>query len=204
MTSMYAFVPAQYRDPVTLCKLFRDDRARVLCSRRDLYPVLPWALEDMAGTSWRNIWTAGRFVCEMIGLPAPDHRPLERPKMLARYAWTDVIVDYVGFWQDGHYVIDYWAREDHLLPQVRLGWYSVRLAHHRRQQARLAEEIGRMSPQTTSCYAYNRNYKRRMIDGSKKEEVGTLEAMRAFADRHGLTMPSDSMNVGRQGQLVLF
>jgi hypothetical protein len=96
----------------------------------DLQP-LPWALEDLAGSTWRQVHT---------GWLAEAH-PERDEAGLPVLAWSAALYrgDSMGCWHKtpcdpwpavehaGRYVVERWVRVDLLRPELRLTWCRVEL-----------------------------------------------------------------------------
>ena len=85
-------------------------------------------------------------------------------------------------------------------PSTILRWKFVELVHLRSNITQHERELARYSPDERT----NKRYKKRILDGERDEERNLLEETARFADQHSLSMDNDVLNLGRQGQLVLF
>jgi hypothetical protein len=87
-----------------------------------LYPALAWSLEEISGTTWRNIHSGASVF--IGGLSQSDEGPVPIPV----YAYP-LFEEQFGFWQGGRYIVEDWVRVDHLAPQIELSWFGVELKY---------------------------------------------------------------------------
>jgi hypothetical protein len=169
------------------------------CSGRDRlsYPPLPWPLEDLVGTSWRNLFTgAPGTVIRLQDVPiARRMRP--QPIMAVLYgqrAWADSL----GLWWGPSFVIEHWVRVDHWPPPDQLSWFGVELGHYRGDIAHLEHQLAFLLEhwETCSCPVENRNLLRQDVQSARKSVEGVLARMRQFAGRFRLEVSPDLLNSG--------
>jgi hypothetical protein len=86
----------------------------------DRYTALPWTMESLPGTVWRNLYTASPHTVTEIGLdrvgrfgPDPDR----------------VLSFSIGCYRSDRFEIDHWVRVDCLPPAVQVAW-AVRRVHY--------------------------------------------------------------------------
>ena len=144
---------------------------------RDDYPALPWTMEELVGSDWRNVYTGGRERVLRIG-----HDRWKRPCLVTDFhdyePEQEVVLSLGLWWTDERYVIENEIRVDTLPPETEME-YALR------QLARLA---GNLEHNKMAWF---------------REEVDAAEEyVRSFAQKHNLPAP-DVKNIGRK-QLLLF
>lgn len=208
MTKIYAWLPADLADPLATrahLQATRRERAQLGPNMRDDYLELPWPLEEMTGTDWRNIWTGGLFHVEAV---TADEHPIfncDRGR-LKMYGGRSLYLDdkawgsYLGLWWKDRFVIDYTARVDHLPPELRLKWMYVELVHFREELNKQRKVLADL----TSSKRWSKRYRQGLIDRAQANAKQVLAQIEHLAAEHSLTVVDDVLNLGRQGQLVLF
>lgn len=100
--------------------------------RSDEYPVLPWTMADLPGTSWRNVHTAHLVVVQEIGEngfgrmgPDPGEGSLFS----------------IGLWRGDRFCIEHWVRVDHLPPAEQIAWARKRVEVEKRNLLRRQGEL---------------------------------------------------------------
>ena len=90
----------------------------------DRYTALPWPMESLPGTVWRNLYTASPHTVTEIGLDrvgrlGPD------PNCVLSFS--------IGCYRSDRFEIDHWVRVDCLPPAVQVAW-AVRRVHYCKQE----------------------------------------------------------------------
>lgn len=161
------------------------------------YTLLPWKLEDLPGTTWRNVWTFSSYTVQKIqennwGKLGPD------PEDLAGVLFS------IGLWRGDRFCIEHWVRVDHLLPKNQLDWAIERVAHCQKQLTTVKRQKDKKRQSKRyqhSPYHYKLevSWKRTNLSQAR-EELSTLSQALA------IPLPIHLLNVGAQPrqQLVLF
>jgi hypothetical protein len=166
-------------------------------SDRLAYPPLPWTLEELVGSTWRNLSTGapGTVIRLQDALTCRGPRPQAIMAILyGRQAW----IDSLGFWWGPSFVIEHWVRVDHWPPADQLPWFGVELREYRSDIAQLAAQLAFLLEhwETCSCPVENRNSKQQDIRSARKAVEGVLARLRQFAERHSLEVSPDLLNSG--------
>ncbi|HEU5382792.1 MAG TPA: methyltransferase, partial [Ktedonobacteraceae bacterium] len=171
---------------------------------RECYPTLPWSMEDLVGSTWRNIYTGEIQTVHHLGMnrfgkPVLCTAPANPPVPFGQN------LEIIGFWSGDCYLIEHWVRVDHTSEEAQLCWFGVELAWVSRQVIFCEDKTTEYRWDTT-----NRNLQKR----AKKEYQLQLQKaelrLREFADRHCLSIPLEVLNSGRIGsesapaQMVMF
>jgi len=171
---------------------------------RDCYPALPWCMEVLVGTIWRNIHTGEAQTVHHLGMnrfgkPVLCAAPANPPAPFGQD------LEIIGFWSGDRYIVEHWVRVDHQSEEAQLCWFGVELAWLSRQILFCEDKIAEYRWDTT-----NRNLQKR---AKKDYQLRLQEAearMREFADRHHLSIPLEVLNSGIIGserspaQMVMF
>ncbi|HZU03706.1 MAG TPA: methyltransferase [Ktedonobacteraceae bacterium] len=171
---------------------------------RDCYPALPWCMEVLVGTIWRNIHTGEAQTVHHLGMNRFGKPVLcAAPANPAAPFGQDLEI--IGFWSGDRYIVEHWVRVDHQSEEAQLCWFGVELAWLSRQILFCEDKIAEYRWDTT-----NRNLQKR---AKKDYQLRLQEAearMREFADRHHLSIPLEVLNSGIIGserspaQMVMF
>lgn len=107
------------------------------------YAALPWALEELSGSTWRH-----RLTGEPLTIVRLGQDDLGRPIPLSRTARevAQGLWPFIGWRTDDRFCIDWWVRTDTLLPVHALGWQAVELAHERACQDQIVAWLAEGRP----------------------------------------------------------
>ena len=201
MTALYAEYTSGTPEDVArqVEEMHKRERARF----RDRKPLghsptlLPWTMEELPGTTWRNAYTfAPETVKELntdnFGKTGPD--PAE----------TSGIMFSIGLWRGGQFCIEHWIRVDHLPAKVQQAWAAARVGYCR-QEVRQAEQDYDDAKAGTKSYS-SPAYQKRHLAWKQDVLAKARQELAALTERLELTLPLNICNVGaRDGeQLVLF
>lgn len=173
MTHIFSVYPATHDSVASFLDMVRESRSAQVAYED--YPALPWPLEELAGTQWRNVTTATLRRVEGL-LPNRWGQPVAfDPAMVSDW-------DGIGFWWgDKRYCISNYVRVDHLAPEIQLDWYLQRVL-----MIRYYWEQG-------DAVVVLRAGRHRMGRGKgalEPEELREAQVlMRSFAQAHGLQEP---------------
>src|SRR5229473_4733218 len=118
-TPVYSPHPFETSDPEQVIEAAQSQKMDLEASIA--YPLLPWTLEDLPGTTWRHLPSGLPMRVDRIGIDE-DGRPMPVP--------ADEIVgpgEYLpdlGSWRNDRFCIEHWVRVDHLPPAIQLAWFS--------------------------------------------------------------------------------
>ncbi len=153
---------------------------------RDSYPALPWSMEELVGSEWRNLYTGSRSTIIRVGTDRWERSVLVEDDRVLPVPPDGEVVLSLGLWwktADGRemYVVENEIRVDVLPPDLQFV-YALRDVEH------LMANI----PQK----------------GEKRWQLDDLAFVRAYAQslaqKFGLLLPEGMSNIGRSGQLLLF
>lgn len=99
----------------------------------ELYSILPWNLEELPGTSWRNAHTADLVTVQRLGKNRWDK--------IGPDPWADGGMFSIGLWRDGQFCIEHWVRVDHLPAEMQIEWAKERVAICRAELLRRQREL---------------------------------------------------------------
>lgn len=186
MTNIYGPVAPGECSPtnvIAFVRSLRFDRASYLC--------LPWSLEELAGTTWANLWIGTRISVTAELLPRLDKDAAGCPRTFSEWHWE------LGFFDRGlrRHIIEHWVRIDHLSLDLQLAWRAVEIAFHRRCIAdeerhltSLTQGRSSLAPMTD---AINRNTHERALRRARQSFAVAARALRTFATMHHLEIPAD-------------
>jgi hypothetical protein len=164
---------------------------------RKRYPPLPWQMEDLVGTIWRNLYTGAPGTAICLEEVSCSGRPRLRPVMAVpacRGAW----IEDLGLWWGPDYLIEHWIRVDHWPPSDQLPWFGVELRDYRWSIAHLEQQIAYIEAHWggVSCPVENRNSLRREVQSHRREIMHIEQRLRLFAEQHHLMIPLELLNSG--------
>jgi len=118
------------------------------CRRNNLYrpqheyTLLPWSMEEMPGTTWRNVYTANVHTVERIAKnrfnkPGPD--PDEYINEMFEPGLWRLDADETEW-----YCVEHWIRVDHLTPEIQVDWACARVAYRQQELAQQRQTLGRV------------------------------------------------------------
>ena len=123
-TIIYSPLPAASAAP----EVAKQAGLAALRMRREHYPPLPWPLEELVGTAWRNLWTGSLKWVARLDSRTPQQKP--HPYFATRLDWR-IWGDSPGLWWGKMFVIEDWVRIDHWPPSEQLPWFGTELHFHR-------------------------------------------------------------------------
>lgn len=170
-TPNYSPHPAEPRDPGQVIEDAQRQKKGPEASL--LYPLLPWSLEDLPGTTWRHLPSGLPMRIDCIGTDE-DGRPLPIPG--AEIVGPDEYLPDLGSWWNDRFCIEHWVRVDHLPPPIQLAWFGIEIAHRRAWAAQLDRDW------------FNQKY-------AQQDLAVVIRLARAFAGQHGLSLPPDLLPV---------
>lgn len=169
---------------------------------RACYPTLPWSMETLIGTIWRNIHSGEAQIVHHIGINRFGKTVLcAAPAEPLRGQDQEII----GFWSGDRYIVEQWVRIDQQSEEAQLHWFGVELAWLRGKLIFCEDKIAEYRWDTT-----NRNLQKRAQKEYQLQLHGAETHMRDFAARHHLSIPLEVLNSGIVGsehdpaQMALF
>lgn len=124
-------------DPATL-KAAVEQNHRDIRHRRELprdeYSILPWTMDELPGTAWRNLHTFSVETIQEIrenkwGKPGPDPDP-----------WINSMFS-IGLWSNDRFVIGHYVRVDHLSITTQMQWHIAAIARESTEVARAQDDL---------------------------------------------------------------
>ncbi len=125
-TPMYSPHPFEPRDSEQVIEAAQHRETGLEASTT--YPLLPWTLEALPGTTWRHLPTGLPMRVDRIGTDE-EGRPLPIPA--DELVGPGEYLPDLGFWWSDRFCIERWVRVDHLPPAVQLAWFCRVVAHRR-------------------------------------------------------------------------
>lgn len=195
MTALYARYTAQTVQEAAqqLQEQHRRVRARDEVPRQQ-YPALPWQMEDLPGTTWRNVYTASIHTVQRLdenrfGKIGPDPDK-----------WTNSMFE-IGLWVGDRFCIDHWVRVDHLSPKVQVDWARERVAYCRQRLARQYESLERVKQGKSGGSV---SYRKQVITRHKKYVDQARRELQDIAAQLHVPLTVNILNIGVQpGQQMI-
>jgi len=144
---------------------------------QDKYILLPWSMEELPGTTWRNAYTLHAHTIKVLATdrwdrlgPDPDEQTLGMFK--------------VGLWRDDRFCIEHWVRVDHLPARIRQAWAVKRVRYCRKELRRAQNEKA-----SDACHKIKVQWAEDYLAEARQE-------LAELTERLGLTLALDIRNVG--------
>ena len=191
MTALYAEYTASTPEDVArqVEEVHARERAAFRARKRLEHnpTLLPWTMEELPGTTWRNAYTfAAETVKELntdnFGKTGPD--PAE----------TSGIMFSIGLWRGEQFCIEHWVRVDHLPARVQQAWAAARVGYCR-QEVRTAQQDYADAKAGTKHYS-SPTYQKRHLQWKEKDLAQARQELAELTQRLGLTLALDIRNVG--------
>ena len=182
MTALYAEYTAG--TPEDVARQVADRHARERASYRNGsrlkgdYKLLPWSMEELPGTTWRNAHTFVSTTIEQLktdrfGKIGPD--PDEHSNILFS----------IGLWRGKQFCIEHWVRVDHLPPLVQQKWAIERVRYCREELRRKRKE----DYNSDACHKMNVKWAEKYLAEARQE-------LAELTERLGLQLALNIRNVG--------
>ena len=163
-------------DPATLAAAVarnHQDFRRRQEMPRDEYPILPWTMDQLPGTAWRNLYTFGLETIHEIrenrdGKLGPD------PDIYINSMFS------IGLWANARFVIGHYVRVDHLPPTIQMQWHMSRLSYQARQATKARDTLQKQKSA----------YTKRDLQYRLDQLTQASQHARAFATLHRLPTSS--------------
>jgi hypothetical protein len=190
-TIIYSPLPAASAPP----EVAKQAGLAALRMRREHYPTLPWPLEELVGTAWRNLYTGSLKWVARLGRSRPQQKP--RPYFATRLDWR-IWGDSPGLWWGKVFVIEDWVRIDHWPPAEQMPWFGTELRFYRESIAHLEGQLVHIAahPDRALCPVENTAMFQEDLADHRKELGHVLARLRRFAAEHHLDIPPDILNSG--------
>ncbi len=152
---------------------------------RERYPPLPWLLEELVGTAWRNPYTGSLKWVARLECSHEKQKP--RPYFATRLDWR-IWGDSPGLWWGKIFVIEHWVRVDHWPPAEQMLWFGTELRCHRESIAHLEQQLAEIvaHPERACCPVENTTMFQQDLAAHRKALGHVLERLRRFATEHHL------------------
>jgi hypothetical protein len=189
-----------------------DDQGRCPCGRpyrdccrreirTELYSILPWTMEELPGTQWRNAHTYKLTTIQEIttnrhGQRGPDPDP-----------WINTMFS-IGLWRpvrdretEEVFCVEHWIRVDNLPPQEQIEWAKERVTWARQEllQAQEALKKAKQEGRRIRARQLSVQWDRKYLDEARRDLI-------SLSERFGLMLSTNILNVGVQPgeQLAMF
>lgn len=153
---------------------------------RDSFPALPWSMEELVGSEWRNLYTGSLSRIVRIGKDRWGQSVLvEDDRILPVPPYGKVVLSLGLWWKTAGrreiYVVENEIRVDVLPPDLQMA-YALRDIEHLMANIEHNSEVRWQLDDLDFARAY----------------------ARSLAQKFGLPLPEVMSNIGRTGQLLLF
>ena len=159
------------------------------------YILLPWALENLPDTTWRNVWTHDSYTVHKVqknnwGELGPD--PGDNAGMFP-----------IGLWREDRFCIEHWIRVDHLSPDAQIDWAVERVAHCQKQLANIRKQRNKKGQRKGYCHSPH--YYKLEINWRESDLSQAQEKLSTLSQTLTIPLSTHLLNVGAQTgqQLVL-
>jgi hypothetical protein len=201
--SVCCIFPADLRDIGALDQVYRDRWRAFNVGRESLsairasFPALPWDMQSLRSTTWRNIHTGGAVTVNDLVIAdgwGHPHLAQARERTCVNERYPSPIG--LGLWTDGRYVVEHWVPTISWAPTDEIHWHAKEVAYILDQLVSAkadAEDIAG-NPHKHSCA--HTNYGLRISEvRAYSQRVREIRAqMEAFAQQHGLVITPDLLN----------
>ena len=126
LTPIYSPHPAESLDPQAVIQAAGYQQTG---PQGENYPLLPWPLEALPGTIWRNLWTGTPVRIASISTDQDGNQVAITEDEAEAEDEVDAYHPRIGSWQGDRFCIAGWVRVDHLPPATRLAWQCVEIAY---------------------------------------------------------------------------
>ena len=153
---------------------------------RDNYLALPWAMQDLVGTIWRNVH-AGSL--KMINALQMDQWGQPQLPTVSEYS-TGYLTWTLGLWLYDRYIVDDCMRVDHLSLEEQLVWFGFRVGHLREivaWQRRQSNDSPRITQWPTRV-------KEKDLPFEEQELFYAEQQMQVFAQKNNLSIPPEILH----------
>ena len=185
---LYGRYPAHHSDPSEILAIvqqnYHDIRHRQELPR-DEYPILPWAMHQLPGTTWRNVHTTTLTTVQEVRenkweKPGPDPDPC----INAMFS--------IGLWSNDRFVIGHWVRVDHLSIETQMNWHilAVTRCGKATTKAQTALQKQKQTPYD-SCQTPNTNLRKRDLERTRQNHTRAITQMTRFAALHHTPVPTN-------------
>lgn len=173
MTKLYAEFVGPTPDEVKRQKTLQRQMFRLEHLRRrrvmphQLYSILPWSLEELPGTSWRNAHTAKVVSVQRLG----ENRWGE----IGPDPWASGGMFSIGLWRDGQFCIEHWVRVDHLPAEMQIEWAKEHVAHCRTGMLREQKKIDKAKKRGATRKNYSVGWSVAALEQARRELIALCE-----------------------------
>lgn len=162
---------------------------------RKTYPALPWAMEQLVGTTWRNIH-CGDLTQVMAIQQDRWNNPVLAYK--SEHSWGEPRWQLGLFWPDefdgGRYVVEDWVRVDLLPAEDQLRWFEFHLG---RINAQIALDVQRLAECAPGGDRVKRQWRIEDLARDRREAAAAEKLLRSFASSAGLQISAEIVNARR-------
>jgi hypothetical protein len=148
---------------------------------RDQYPILPWTMNELPDTAWRNLHTFSLEIIQEIrenrySKPGPDPDPY----INAMFS--------IGLWSNNRFVIGHHVRVDHLPAFIQMEWHTAAIDYCGKQVAQAQDRLQRhrVANRYNSCYTSNLNLRKRNVKRTLTSLSQASQHATEFATLHHL------------------
>lgn len=142
--------------------------------------VLPWKMEELPGTTWRNTYTYRATTVQQLeknreGKLGPD--PDE---------WINAMFS-LGLWRGDCFCIEHWVRVDHLPAQIQVDWATERVAYCRQ------ELLYTQKHPSNSATFHKQN-----VESKQRDLHRARQQLTSLASKLSVTLTTNPANIGIQ------
>lgn len=166
------------------------------CWPRKTYPMLPWTMEQLVGSAWRNV-----HIGSLVQVVAIQDDHWDNPGLVykSEHSWGELTWT-LGLWVDafngGRYVIEHWIRVDLLSVEDQVRWFGFRLS---RVNAQILIDSQRLDAEIHSGDKIDRRWREEDRARDLQEAAYAERQLWAFAQRAGLPLSAEIVNEWRSG-----
>jgi len=200
LTSLYAEYTAETPEDVArqVAERRAYERAR-FCDRKPLEhnpTLLPWSMEELPGTTWRNAYTFAPETVKEIALNRYD-KPGPDPDAYINAMFS------LGLWRGDRFIVEHWVRVDHLDAKIQQAW-AIERVRYCRQEVRQAEQDYDDAKHKRNLSS-SPTYQKQHLQWKEKDLAQARQELAELTQHLGLTLSFDIRNVGAcaGNQLVL-
>ncbi len=147
---------------------------------RKTYPMLPWSMRQLVGTTWRNVHTGSLAQVVAIQQDRWDNPVLSYK---SEHSWGELRWQLGLFWEDesdlGRYVVEHWVRVDQLPLEDQLRWFEFHLG---RINAQIAWDLQSLAEYVRDGDKVNKAWREKDLARDRQEGAFAEMQLHAFAE----------------------
>lgn len=191
MTDLYTCIPLSVQTPDDARRYSQEKHAHLRACLQagkgnvreaEQYTALPWTMESLPGTVWRNLHTASPNTVTEIGLdrvgkPGPD------PNCVLSFS--------IGCYRSDRFEIDHWVRVDCLPPAVQISW-AIRRVHYCKEELEALHEQAR-NGMSKAMFRCRTQMEHQYLDIAMAELQSLAKSLGVAVPPTSLALPGEQM-----------